>query len=77
MKVLVIGGTGLISTGIIKHLLVRKADVTMLNRGQRENRLPQDVQQLTANRDDPAVLERTAEETRYDVVIDMMTTSAS
>jgi uncharacterized protein YbjT (DUF2867 family) len=35
MRVLIIGGTGLISTGIIKHLLARGAEVTMVNRGQR------------------------------------------
>ena len=72
MKVLVIGGTGLISTGIIKHLLARNASVTMLNRGQRENRLSNDVQQITANRDDPASLERAARQMRYEVVIDMI-----
>jgi uncharacterized protein YbjT (DUF2867 family) len=29
MRVLMIGGTGLISTGIVKHLLVRGAEITV------------------------------------------------
>ena len=32
MRVLIVGGTGLISTGIVKHLLSRGADVTLFNR---------------------------------------------
>ena len=34
MRALLIGGTGLISIGIVKHLLARGADVTMFNRGK-------------------------------------------
>ena len=43
MRVLVIGGTGLISVGIVKHLLARKADVTVFNRGRRPSTLPAQV----------------------------------
>jgi uncharacterized protein YbjT (DUF2867 family) len=51
MKVLVIGGTGLISTGIVKHLLARKAEVTVFNRGRR-SQPPAGVNVLQGDRGD-------------------------
>jgi nucleoside-diphosphate-sugar epimerase len=76
MKALIIGGTGLISRGIVKHLLARGAEVTMYNRGERENVLPPNVRQITGNRDDHAAFEQTFASFRYDVVIDMICFSA-
>ena len=35
MKILIIGGTGLISTGITRQLVARGDEVTLYNRGQR------------------------------------------
>ena len=39
LNALIIGGTGLISTGIVKHLVARGAQVTIYNRGQRDHAL--------------------------------------
>jgi uncharacterized protein YbjT (DUF2867 family) len=39
MKVLLLGGTGQISTGIVKALQSRGAAITVFNRGQTDNRL--------------------------------------
>ena len=74
MRVLLIGGTGLISTGIVKHLLARGAEVTMFNRGHRESPVQQDrrVRQLTGDRADAAAFERAFADQRFDVVIDMI-----
>jgi nucleoside-diphosphate-sugar epimerase len=69
MRVLIIGGTGLISTGIVKHLLARGADVTVLNRGQRESTIPSAVKQLHGDRSDVKTLHSTG---TFDVVIDMI-----
>jgi nucleoside-diphosphate-sugar epimerase len=71
MNVLIIGGTGLISTGIVKHLLTRKANVTCFNRGQRENRLDAGVKQVHGLRE-PGVLATTFAGQTFDVVIDMI-----
>jgi nucleoside-diphosphate-sugar epimerase len=72
MRVLLIGGTGLISTGIVKHLLARGAEVWMLNRGQRENTLPPNVRSIRGDRHDPAILAKAAREPGgFDAVIDM------
>lgn len=72
MRVLLIGGTGLISTGIVKSLLGRGADVTMFNRGQRGNPLPGDVKTIVGDRNDFAVFERRFADERFDAVIDMI-----
>ena len=72
MQVLIIGGTGLISTGIVKHLLDRKAGITMFNRGQRSADIPAGVEVLHGDRNEPGVLERECGSRRWDAVIDMI-----
>ena len=72
MKALVVGGTGVISTGIVKSLLGRGAAVTVFNRGKTATRLPPGVDCITSDRSDRASFERTFERTRFDVVIDML-----
>ena len=75
MRVLIIGGTGLISTGIVKHLHARGADVTMFNRGQRENTIASGaVKTISGDRNDfPTFEARFAKGSeKFDVVIDMI-----
>lgn len=72
MRVLLIGGTGLISTGIIKHLHARGADITMFNRGRRENTLTGGVEQITGDRNDFAAFEARFANEKFNVVIDMV-----
>jgi nucleoside-diphosphate-sugar epimerase len=67
MKVLVIGGTGLISTGIVEHLLERGADVTLFNRGQRSASVS-GARVLCGDRNVSLELGGA----RFDVVIDMV-----
>jgi nucleoside-diphosphate-sugar epimerase len=69
MKVLLIGGTGLISTGIVTHLLARGAQVTLFNRAQRgQNELPV----IVGDRNVPSEFEARLARERFDVVIDMI-----
>jgi nucleoside-diphosphate-sugar epimerase len=72
MKVLIIGGTGLISRGIVKHLLARGASVTMYNRAQRDNPLPPEVELITGDRSRRDEFEARFASSRFDVVIDMI-----
>lgn len=72
LNALVLGGTGLISTGIVKHLLARGARVTLFNRGQRASNLPESVRQLRGNRDDVNAFIGAFEHERFDVVYDMI-----
>jgi nucleoside-diphosphate-sugar epimerase len=72
MRVLIIGGTGLISRGIIKHLLARNAEVAMLNRGRRlEGFEFKDVEQISLDRENLPDFERIGQR-NFDVVIDMI-----
>jgi len=72
MQVLIIGGTGLISRGIVKHLRARGAVVTVFNRGQRENTLPADVKQIHGDRNQFNEFEQAMMAARFDVIIDMV-----
>ena len=73
MRVLIIGGTGLISVGIVKHLLARGADITMFNRGRREHAVvPAGVHVLHGDRNEYDVFERRFASEFFDVVIDMI-----
>ena len=75
MRVLIIGGTGLISTGIVKHLHSRGGvEISMLNRGQRENTLQAfgNVRHIAGDRNDVAAFEKAFQSERFDVVIDMI-----
>jgi len=71
MRILIIGGTGLISTGIVKHLLARGADVTVFNRGQRAAP-PPNVKLIKGDRGNVAEFEKRFESERFDAVIDMV-----
>jgi nucleoside-diphosphate-sugar epimerase len=72
LNALIIGGTGLISTGIAKHLVQRGAQVSMFNRGQRENTVPKGVRQIAGDRSDASQFALAFEKARYDVVFDMI-----
>jgi nucleoside-diphosphate-sugar epimerase len=72
MNVLIIGGTGLISRGIVKHLLARGAEVTVFNRAQREDTLPPEVKRLRGDRNQLHDFEQIFHTPRFDVVIDMV-----
>jgi nucleoside-diphosphate-sugar epimerase len=71
MKVLIIGGTGLISQGIIKHLLLRGAEVTQFNRAKRENPFGNSVRSITGDRNNLSFADAFKTET-FDVIIDMI-----
>jgi len=72
LNALIIGGTGLISAGIVKHLLARGARVTIFNRGRRERTVPEGVLQIVGDRADSDSFVATFAERRFDVVYDMI-----
>jgi len=73
MKVLIVGGTGLISTGIVKALSARGAALTVFNRGRTDDRLGAGVRHLAGDRNDfPAFETAVAAAGPWDVVIDMI-----
>ncbi len=73
MKVLIIGGTGLISTSITKQLLERGDHVTLFNRGKSEARIPEGAQFIHGDRKEYAAFEQQMSEADpFDCVIDMV-----
>ncbi|MDX1932177.1 MAG: NAD-dependent epimerase/dehydratase family protein [Capsulimonadales bacterium] len=73
MKVLFIGGTGLISTAIARQLIAENHEVVCFNRGRSESRLPEGTYQvITGDRRDYATFEKTFDGQHYDVVVDMV-----
>jgi len=73
VNVLIIGGTGLISTGIVQALRERGARITVFNRGQTDDRIGPDVRRLTGDRRDFPAFEKAMQAAgSWDVVIDMI-----
>ena len=72
MNVLVVGGTGLISTGITRRLVDRGHAVTAFNRGETEAAIPDAVDRIEGDRNDSDRLERAIAESDVDCVIDMV-----
>ena len=69
MKILFIGGTGIISTASTALAAKRGMDVTLLSRGQHVSPLPAGVKTLIADVNDAAALQRLEHES-FDAVVD-------
>ncbi|MGH7438710.1 MAG: NAD-dependent epimerase/dehydratase family protein [Polyangiaceae bacterium] len=72
LHALIVGGTGLISTGITRHLLARGAKVTMYNRGLSQMVVPAGVRHVAGDRADRKAFVQAFEPERFDVVFDMI-----
>ena len=73
MDILIIGGTGLISSSIVRALVARDDRVTVLNRGMASRTVPDGVRRITCDRVDVARFQRAvAENGPWDAVIDMI-----
>jgi nucleoside-diphosphate-sugar epimerase len=73
VNILIIGGTGLISTPMTRQLAERGHAVTVFNRGKRSPHLPEGVGQILGDRNDHAAFESLMrEQAPFDCVIDMI-----
>ncbi|MFT3734827.1 MAG: NAD-dependent epimerase/dehydratase family protein [Rhodocyclaceae bacterium] len=72
MKVLMLGGTGVISRAITTELLKRGHELTLLTRGQRKDANVKDVHWLQGDRNDRAAFQTLMRGEQPDVVIDMI-----
>ena len=71
MKILFIGGTGIISTACTALAAQRGMDVTLLTRGQHASQLPAGVKTLLADVKDPALVQK-LERAPFDAVVDFI-----
>ncbi len=76
MRVLVIGGTGNISSGVVAALLERNHQVVVFNRGQRADPPPPDVQVIHGDRRAREEFESKLRAEKFDAVIDMISFDA-
>lgn len=76
MRVLVLGGTGLISTAIVERLLAAGHTPVLFNRGQTPQRFEAHVERIAGDRGHFADFKRKMVEVKADAVIDMITYDA-
>ena len=69
MNVLVIGGTGIISTYVVKKCLSMGMEITVLNRGNKADSLPAGVSQLIGDINNETESKALLEGKHYDCVI--------
>lgn len=70
MQILIVGGTGTISTPIVEYALGAGHSVTLLNRGNRP--LPDGVEHLQVDRNNNEALAQALAGRAFDVTVDMM-----
>jgi len=70
-RALVVGGTGVVSTAIVRQLLARGMHVSIFNRGLR-GRVGDDVRLIRGDRANASEFVRSFERERFDVVYDMI-----
>jgi len=70
MKVLFIGGTGIISEGVSKLAIERGIDLYLLNRGQRNEFIPEGAKLLQGDIRNPEAVSKVIANHEFDVVVD-------
>ncbi len=70
MKVLFIGGTGIISSGCTPLAVSKGIDLTLLNRGKSSRPTPPGVRTITADIHDPASMKAALAGQHFDAVVD-------
>lgn len=72
MRILIIGGTGTISSAITRQLAASGHDLWLLNRGNRKNEVPTGVKQIICDINDEAEVLRQIGDTMFDAVCDFI-----
>ena len=72
MRILIIGGTGTISSAITRQLAASGHDLWLLNRGNRKDEVPANVKQIIADIDDTDNVLRQIGDTTFDAVCEFI-----
>lgn len=72
MKILIIGGTGTISSAITRQLSESNNELWLLNRGTRKSEVPANVKQIIADIDDEAEVLRQIGDAQFDAVCEFI-----
>ncbi|MCG2800470.1 MAG: SDR family oxidoreductase [Cellulomonas sp.] len=77
LRVLFIGGTGVISSASVRLAVARGIDLTLLTRGTGRRPVPDGVEQLVADIRDPAAVRAALGGREFDVVVDWVAFTAA
>lgn len=72
MKVLVLGGTGVISRSVVEQALAQGHEVTVFNRGSKNHLFASDVQFIIGDRSNREQFRELMKDQQFDAVIDMI-----
>ena len=72
MKVLFVGGTGIISSGVTPLVVERGMELVLLNRGHGTELVPRGARQVTADIRDPGAVKAALRDESFDVVVDWL-----
>ncbi|MBQ2460554.1 MAG: NAD-dependent epimerase/dehydratase family protein, partial [Bacteroidaceae bacterium] len=72
MKILIIGGTGTISSAITRQLSESGHELWLLNRGNRKSEVPSNVRQVVCDINDEAGVLRQVGSERFDAVCEFI-----
>jgi nucleoside-diphosphate-sugar epimerase len=72
MKILMIGGTGTISSAITRQLAASGHDLWLLNRGTRKSEVPANVKQVIVDIDDTDEVQRLLGDAQFDAVCEFI-----
>lgn len=72
MRILLIGGTGVLSSAVAKEALRQNMDVTMINRGRRASRIPTGATLVRADKSDRQAIGRALDGEKFDAVMDFL-----
>lgn len=72
MEILMIGGTGVLSTAVTQEALRQGMHVVMINRGSRKSRIPQGVELIIADKNDKKTIADQLNNRKFDAVIDYL-----
>lgn len=72
MNILIIGGTGVLSTAVVKEALKQGIGVTMINRGHRVKLIPQEAELIKADKNDFGTIQKALKGRHFDAVMDYL-----
>ncbi len=72
MNILIIGGTGVLSTAVVQEALSKGIKVTMINRGNRKERIPKSAELITADKDNKQLISHYLGNRSFDAICDFL-----
>lgn len=75
MKLLIVGGTGVLSLAVAKEAIAQNISVTMINRGNRIGRIPPEARLIKADKRDHSLIASLIDGEEFDAIIDFLCVS--